>query len=586
MTKKQTPRKKDLSSPTPITTDWQSQVTSVAFLSRFAASAMVGLFAYMVMVKHLVALPPFLDALLALLFSGVLLFADKLKVQAKGAKKGKPTFSPLRLIALTILGALVFVYNFWFFKTAPIIVMPLVLAVVLRLLTPGLDQWISVALSSAATFFGCITASFIFSLENFQAFVSTWASTNPDVFFAVFQDAVTSMPFFAPSSLAPTPDSAQVLLLTIAMVGLAGLFAVLITYTEKSWQPLKQWLPHILIAIIALNFLVISAGSSEKLTSTLSMNPPNESYAYDAYVYLKTYYNMTGGENYYHALPDAVKGDKRVNDPTKEWLLGYITFRLPTVFYLWRIFAGSNGGNIYYLSLMLAVIALVLTFYGINRTAGAGVAGLSALLVAPYLYLGANWVNILFPDWWAALFGLIGVALFFQKQYIGAAAVVTLAALSREPMGVLIAAGLLAGIVTKERKIWLSFGIALISFLALYALHQYLVRTSIVLASGEGLSTFFVGWNMISVSLATNYLAYPITFLGISTILPFAAIVAAFYQKERVCRIFIASLMVGFVLYLLAARASSYQGQLFMPLVLVSLPFLLRPYLYEEKLAV
>jgi hypothetical protein len=426
------------------------------------------------------------------------------------------------------------------------------------------------------TLSGFSSAVYLFKIEKFKSFTQSWFYSNPDTPFSVFKQAVMGMPFITFSS-----NLVNSLAVILILAGLTVAFVFFLYSVEESLPRFKQCLPHLFIAFLILNILLSSAVTSSALLRILPQEPVDESYAFDAFIYLKTFYKMAKGVDYYHALPEAAIADARV-DKVESWLSGYSLFRLPTVFYLWRIFAGNNGSNIFYLSLLLVIGAILLTFYAIRGIAGDIIATFSSVLVAVYLYVGATWLNILFPDWWGALFGFLALSFFFMKKYPFAAGFALLGALSREAMGLLIVAGLLAGIFTKRQEIWSWFGIAFTLFLSIYGIHQYLVRMNITL-KGTGLANFYK-WQITSLYVTTNYLNFPLTFLGLqSVVLPFAAIVSIFNHKEWANRIIVFIFLSSFILYLLAMRTSSYWGQMFMPIVLILIPFILQPYLYEGE---
>lgn len=478
----------------------------------------------------------------------------------------------LHLAAVTILGIATSFYLFWFVRLVPVIVMPLIVAVILHLIAPKLDRTYLMVVSGVSVFLGFLTAAYFLRLENLEAFAKQWGTLNPDTMFGVFQNLVISLPFSIYKI-----NALDLLMLAIFESALATLISYLIATAKTSWSyQFKQLLPHIFIGILVLNLLAASLLISDNLVIQLSTEPSDESYKYDAYIYLKAFYKVAAGENYYTAIPQAILSDGRMNQ-LSDMISGYTTIRMPTVFFIWRAFTGGNGGNIFYLSLLLAIVALTFVFYGMRMTSGEGIASLGSMLVAPYLYIGSTWVNILFPDWWAILFGLIAIGLFLQKQYAGAAAIALLSTLSREPMGILIFAGLLAGIAVKERRIWLPFGAAILSFVVLYLAHKHMVTASMPLESA-GLAQR-PGLQITSFLTTSNYLMYPFSLLRLNLIIPFAAIVAAFLQKEWVNRMFIAVFILSFVLYLLVMKATaSYWGQMFMPVVLLSLPFALQLY--------
>lgn len=551
-----------------------AKILSEFSLAQVAAATVASIFSYLIMARHLNLVPGYLHILFAWLFGGFFLLSVNSKRQTYDRGEGLKLFN-VRSTMMLLVGSFIFVYLCWFIRVLPLISIPFIVVATLHLIEPNLNKRQFVVLSVAAIFLGFGLARYIFRAKKVQLFIKNWEAANPDTPITIFQGAIERIPF----SLT-TIDLFDGILLAATSAFIAGLLSLLIHKIVAKGYFVKRFIPHFILLALVVNLLAGVAFESQDVRSHLPVEPADESYSYDPFIYAKTFHKVTAGEDYYEAMLKAVLADSRI-DKLEDWMRGYGTFRLPTVFFIWRIFASYNGENIFYLSLFLTVIALTSIFFGVWSAAGRTIAVLSAISVTPYLYLGAKWTNILFPDWWAMLFGLIAIGFFFRKNYVAAAVIAVIAALSREAMGLLIMAGLIAGIFTKERRVYLAFGTALAIFFSFYGLHVYVAKSHLQHLSGGGFDAFY-GWQTASIFVVTNYLSYPVTFLGLGVVLPFAAIVAAFCQNNYTNRFFLAFILTAFTIYLFAMRTSSYWGQMFMPVVLMTLPFLLQSYLYEK----
>src|SRR3989338_7945708 len=81
-------------------------------------------------------------------------------------------------------------------------------------------------------------------------------------------------------------------------------------------------------------------------------------YRSDEMIFLKTYYLVEKGWNYYPAFSWAIEGDVRKIVLTSD----IFQWRLPTLFYLWKVLA-NNGWQILWLFWVLALSSMSAIFF-------------------------------------------------------------------------------------------------------------------------------------------------------------------------------------------------------------------------------
>jgi hypothetical protein len=215
-------------------------------------------------------------------------------------------------------------------------------------------------------------------------------------------------------------------------IGLA-LFVTWITLFG-GYELLRRRVPQLLTFIIAplvVVFVITSWINSAALRTYLAHEPIGETYRSDLDDFLKTYYLMERGTNYYTSFSKAVEQNA---------FKGYVapnmwSWRLPTIFYIWKYLPGSSGLDIYYLFILSAGLALWLAhkiFLVMVPEQFHKYSLLSAYLMYPYLHYGARDTVMLHTEWWTLvpLFG--GLYLLQRKRIAMAAVAFTFAVLIRE----------------------------------------------------------------------------------------------------------------------------------------------------------
>ena len=126
--------------------------------------------------------------------------------------------------------------------------------------------------------------------------------------------------------------------------------------------------------------------------------------------FLKTYYLMKSGDNFYDAFPKGMSGWLGVNFHTD--LAGW---REPFLFYLWSFLPG-NGESIYYLGLLIIMTAIFSGYAIAKKFLSDAKSLMIPFLLLPYFYLPLSEISLLQVEWWGLIFLIIGLAFYVHKH--------------------------------------------------------------------------------------------------------------------------------------------------------------------------
>lgn len=301
-------------------------------------------------------------------------------------------------------------------------------------------------------------------------------------------------------------DGAEVLLgWALAVGAVAAATAWAVTFVPAKRRGAAVWIVlGALVLALWVNVIVFgsqsqAAGQPSFITS-LSMEPRAEQYRFDAQIYLKTFYLMRQGEDFYSAFRAAFKGDARME--------GYpgavFNFRQPYGFYIWSLLAPGDARGILYMWLALASGALVAAYLLAATVVRRPLALVGAFCLYPYLLFPATGHWLPFVEYWGAALGVISAALLALSISQGgptgprregiAAALAASAALVREHMIYVIAAGLASALADKARRrralLWVGAGLV---FLAGWGLHYSAVKRVTPAAGPISVSSWLSG---------------------------------------------------------------------------------------------
>ncbi len=338
---------------------------------------------------------------------------------------------------------------------------------------------------------------------------------------------------------------------------------------------------NFIVIVLVVFYLVFFFFYSLKAHFELSQftEPVDKTYKSDELSFLKTFYLMEKGFNYYQAFYTSrlnmVEQDKLGQD--------LFTWRMPTIFYFWSLMA-NNGEQIFLLFTYLCLLFILFTFIFISRIFNGKTAAASIGFLIPYLNDTFRYKTaFLFTEWWGFFFFFFGLVLLEYKRKIRAVIFLSLAALTRElffiPLFFLLVFNIF---LKKDFKIFLSA--VLISVFG-YIVHFYFVSQ---MFSGEQNFSLLNRWHFyeldnlrtqISFSmrdyvysgLKTHYL---FVFFGLISLIANAVI----FKKTVVIYILVTVASLLLILPMISIKENDYWGITYMPLILISIPLLLNLY--------
>src|SRR3989344_9154753 len=208
---------------------------------------------------------------------------------------------------------------------------------------------------------------------------------------------------------------------------LVFVIGALVTFLLKSFA-------KIALIFLILVYLANSWFISGDLRFFLTHDIP---YNNDPGVLLATYKSVENGRDYYESYKQAQLGRfSQSIIPGDIW-----GWRLPTIFYIWKIVPGGTL-SIYVLYLILAATILYVAFL-INRMfLPENLALLSPYLIFPYLHFAARDQMLLETEWWSAAFFIIGLYFLINKRWFWTTLLFCLTVMVRElyvlPIGLML----------------------------------------------------------------------------------------------------------------------------------------------------
>jgi hypothetical protein len=320
-----------------------------------------------------------------------------------------------------------------------------------------------------------------------------------------------------PEEFASAPAGARALLAVVLVAGTALVAGAARRLTRRAR-------PGIAAALVAGAVLIVAVdlwSTTFELDATpvhgqisgftaLSILPPAGQPLADNEFYQRVLGLMRGGEGYYHAFRRAYRENPRWGtDPYS--VAGY---RLPTLFWFWRLLPGEPRSLVVAL-LALCTLALAAAVRLAFARAPCALAAPAAALLAAYFLLPCTTNGLLMMEPWAACVGLVSLACAVESHgrrgrtawTAAAAATALLATLVRETMGFLLLAGLAASLLSPrpERRMRLVlWGAALGAFGLAYAAHALAVAGAI---SRAGTLSSYLHGGLENLWLALSYAA-------------------------------------------------------------------------------
>ncbi len=333
--------------------------------------------------------------------------------------------------------------------------------------------------------------------------------------------------------------------------------------------------------LVNLIFFILSARTQYKGINL--DNPKDYEYRGDGMIFLKTYYLLKSNSNFYDTYRQATGRD----NSKRQLKADVFTWRLPTIFYFWRLFA-INGYQILIIYWILAFLFLLSIFFLLKRLSGIIASWLGVILILPY-FAGNLWYkdSFLFTEWWSLFFFIIGLTFFIYKKYRVAWFILLFSVLIRELILIPLICFLIWSLLEKRNRLFFTTIVAI--FIIFFVLHYSLVISSFN-NNRESMTTFnlllhrfhpFVRLGFLRMT-AFSFWSYPFIKFRVNLILFVIGLVSllkylvSHWEKlDDKFYIYISSWSFLLVLpFITSSLENDYWGILFMPILLITVPFL------------
>ncbi len=240
-----------------------------------------------------------------------------------------------------------------------------------------------------------------------------------------------------------------------------------------------------LMVILCVIFLIQGFQALPSMDRQVGGEPRAETYNYDPFFFLKTFYLVEHGEGYYQAYGQAIADDARFTEPVAN-LAGW---RTPALTGLWTLLFRS-GHEIVVAFILVAAATLPLGYLTAARLSDPTTALVVPALLIPYYLAALASLHFLSYEIWASFFAIAALALVTLRRDKAGLALVIGAAAIRE----WFVSAFVGGIIGHVRhRHWRSAGLwsgALVLVLAFYAINiwharDYLLSLGIHPSSGS-----------------------------------------------------------------------------------------------------
>jgi hypothetical protein len=501
-------------------------------------------------------------------------------------------------LTVGIAAFLAFVVLYGWTAGLPLLVAPLLTGVFVALCLQAPAA--SALVAGSAGLLAAALSAVVYAMPAFyERAVAAPANTNTDIPNTLYVLAGTLMAG-NPLNTLPQPTGAFLLLLfgSVGTGAAAWGCATIVRSYQGDPVRLRRLIAAGLVAVQVFSYGYTAVTASSQMMAAVDQEPVEGTYRFDALIYLKAYYNMLHGQDYYTALVSAAAGDGRVMEEKGirdgksygGWLSGPAVIRRPTIFYVWKYLAPGGGSGIIYLGIVLGMVGLAVTWWGVSPYLSYR-AAFVPILVAPYvLFMTLSW-NVLFPDFWAALLVACALALIMRRLWWAGALTFVVAAAVRESIGpalAVLAASLVVvwlrsgrGMEWLRRATYFAGGTAL--WLAFERVHDSLGAPFMAVppVSSVDLLLALMKTRTFSekVIRPTQYLVFPYGFYSVPGLGMFLLAPLGFWAmlaSRKDVRLAVVAYMVFWTAFLFVVGASSsYWGQIVMLPSLVGLGGLL-----------
>jgi len=372
--------------------------------------------------------------------------------------------------------------------------------------------------------------------------------------------------------------------LFVIMQIILGIVPALVTYFAKvDIKP--EYLALALLFVLMLNFLVVTSNPSTDIASGSAIEPPAESFAFDGIFFLKMFYLVDQGMNFYEAYDLGFQHDKRFDAPPP--IIG--GWRMPTTFWFWSVIA-SRGDHLVNYFVFFSLILMACAYLVASKFTEPAFALISASLVGTYMLFGSAswWYTEL--EYWGLFLALPAATLYLYDKRYWALPLALLAGLMREWIALILIAGLIVNLINRR---WVESGIwatacALVGgayFLNIHNIVEYTKQANLPLSlEAAGMGQGGIGFILYTLQYGSGFFNGG---LGLIYILFFTGIIGAVVTGIRTKNFYWAALIIlplTVFMFYGSGRVpgdppgwNDYYNINFMPYILVAVPFMAKP---------
>ncbi len=336
---------------------------------------------------------------------------------------------------------------------------------------------------------------------------------------------------------------------------------------------------YFVIFAVGLGVIISAWFTALKYSKGNFDEPGLGTYRSDEMIFLKTYYLVEKGWNYYPAFSWAIEGDVRRIVLTSD----VFQWRMPTLFYLWRVLA-NDGWQVSFIFWICVMTTLTTIFLMVRKLAGWLAACMAVLLLVPYFMDAFTYqTSFLFTEWWSWFFLIWGLAAFTHQKRLMAYGLWLMAVIIRELLVIPLLVFFVVSLIQKRYR--LGFLITLLFFGLFMWLHRGTVIHYMqgVELSRASLLTRFHGFDKQSFMpmLAFSMRKYPLIqyksnwLLLVLAALSFGKFLWRRKFDSKLTYLYVAGWSLFFTLPFISTNSyNDYWGILFMPILIATIPFL------------
>lgn len=249
--------------------------------------------------------------------------------------------------------------------------------------------------------------------------------------------------------------------------------------------------PVYLLFPIIISFIVITATGATKVVNKVKREPQPETYADDKIGFLRIFYQVEKGNNYYYSLQKTHIEDVRADTVPND----LFSWRLPTHAYLWNIIPLKGGTSIYLAFIILSVLLLFEAYKISSLFIKPVEATLSSYMLLPYLSFASTSIEFLQTDWWALFFFVPGYYFHLKNNRILASLLFFSSIATREIFAIPLIVLIIVEILVKKKTavVHLILPLILLSILVAYHYTQVSQFTPLTIVTrGHEISTYIL----------------------------------------------------------------------------------------------